>query len=551
MGKRRNSKKQANLIVQGGIMAVAFLLSGVCTLLRQVPLTAMWGDAGNSMYAAAYDMFLIAWLVSAYGIPAVMSYLFKPRLKQGQYKNAGKVMQAVFLYASISGIVLGISLFFGSAFLVKVIFLEPLSELALQILAASLLFTAWNGVLRGFFLGNGAAFPVAASLLLEQLIILAAGFPLASAGEAYGRKVGALLKNESFSISFAAAGFAGGIFAGAALSFLFLLFLYLATHSYYKRKNGRDSGKRREGLLEVMAVFFTCLFPVLLFGFFSRGYLLCQQILFRQFMAESLGAAAISQQWGMYYGKYKIFTALPVVLAAAMGFPLTGKVRSLCRRADYQRMREQLQSMLQAVMILVIPFSVMIGILAPLILDAFLPGQDTETASLLLLTGFVTAVFFSAAYLLAEALWGMDRKITMLLCCASAFAIHTGALYVMLEILHFDIFGVLYADIIYAFCLLVFLGAMVQKLCRFRYGLLRSNVPLVIAAAGMGIVLFLCNKVLAEALPPGILLLVLAAAGIVIYFLLLLLLRGAKERELRLVPGGKWICMAARAVRLL
>lgn len=549
MGNRRN-QKGVNLILQGGVMAVALLAAYLCLCLRQIPLTNIWGDEGNSMYSAAFGLFSAAWLITSYAVPYTLSSLLKPRLRQGQYKNAGKVMRTAFLYATISGAGIGAAGFFGSAYLAETVMREPLSALALRIFSAVVLVSAWNGVLRGFFLGNGAVFPVAVSLLAEQVVSLAAGFPLALAFQKYGVRVGALLQNEAFGASFAAAGFSAGVAAGAALSFLFLLMLYLATHSYYKKRNGKDSGRGRESMASVAAIFFTCLLPTVFYGLFVKGYLLVEQILFRQFMNGNLGADAISRQWGVYFGKYKVFAALPVILAAAMVTTLRDRTYALSRKEDYQHMQELVRDVLKAVLTAVVPASVMLGALASCLLQLCFPAQDVEEGAVMLLTGCITAVFFSAAYVFAQTLRGMKRNLLLFVCILSAFLIHAGTLYAMLEILHFDIYGVLYADIVYAFCLFAFLMAAVQKSCRFRYGLLRMYVPIGIASAAMGLILFILSKALAGISPLAVLI-GLAALGTVIYYVLLILLRGTSQKELRMVPGGKWIIKAARAVRLL
>lgn len=549
MGSRKN-KKGVNLILQGGVMAVALFAAYLCVCLRQIPLTNIWGDEGNSMYSAAFGLFSAAWLITSYAVPYTISSLLKPRLRQGQYKNAGKVMQTAFLYATISGAGIGAAVFFGSAYLAETVIREPLSALALRIFSAAVLVFAWNSVLRGFFLGNGAVFPVAVSLLAEQIVSLAAGFPLALAFQKYGVRVGALLQNGSFGASFAAAGFSAGIAAGAALSFLLLLMLYLATHSYYKKRNGKDSGRGRENMASVAAIFFACLLPTMFYGLFVKGYLLVEQILFRQFMNGSLGADAISRQWGVYFGKYKVFAALPVILAAAMVTTLRDRTYALSRKEDYQHMQELVRDVLKAVLTAVVPVSVMLGALASLLLQLCFPAQDVEEGAVMLLTGCITSVFFSAAYVFAQTLWGMKRTFLLFVCILPAFLIHAGTLYVMLEILHLDIFGVLYADIVYSFCLFAFLMAAVQKSCRFRYGLLRMYVPIGISAAVTGLILYVLSKALAG-IPPLAVLIGLAALGTVIYYVLLILLRGTSQKELRMIPGGKWIIKAARAVRLL
>lgn len=548
---RGNSRKGANLIMQGGIMAMALLMTSACIWLRQIPLTSIWGDEGNSIYSAAFSLFSFACLITSYAVPSTLAYLLKPRIRQGQYKNAGKMIQTAFLYATITGAGIGISLFFGSVYLMERILLEPLAALSLQLLAPVVLLAAWNSVLRGFFLGNGAVFPVALSMLAEQLIALAAGFPLASVLQKYGAKVGDLLQNEAFSSSFASAGFAGGILVGTAISFLFLLLLYLISHSYYKKRNGKDSGKGRESLPQVVYIFFVCLLPVLFYGIFSKGYLLVEQILFRQFMSDSLGADIISQQWGMYFGKYKVFTALPVIMAAAMSTTLCDKIHGFCKRQDYPHMQELIRSVLRAVTVVVLPFAAMLGAFAVPMLESFFPGQDAETGGMLLLTGCITAVFFSLSYVFSEILLGMKKKLLLLSCGMAAFIVNAGALYIMLELMHLDIFGVLYADIIFSFCLVALLAAAVQKSCHFRYGLLRTAVPPFISALIMGVIMYLLSMALESVLSTLVLLILLIAMGNIIYFVLLLLMHGVTQKELRLIPGGKWIVKAAQAVRLL
>ncbi len=268
-------------------------------------------------------------------------------------------------------------------------------------------------------------------------------------------------------------------------------------------------------------------------------------------MYGSMGTQTISGQWGMYFGKYKTASAIPLVIAMAMGSTLRDRVFSFYKKEDTLRMRDQIQSVFRASMSVVIPLSVMVGVLSAPILELCFAGQDTETASALLMAGFITAVFYSGAFLFGEALWGMRRIISLLLCGILAFAVHAAALYAMLEILHLDIFGVLYADIIYSFCLLALTGAALQKICRFRSGLLRGSTAAVIAAAVMGLLLFLLTKALGNTLPAGGLLGVAIPVGIAVYFCLLLFLHGTTERELLMIPGGKWVCAVARSAHLL
>ena len=201
-------------------------------------------------------------------------------------------------------------------------------------------------------------------------------------------------------------------------------------------------------------------------------------------------------------------------------------------------------------MIVVIPLSVMIGALAIPILRTFYHGQDPEFAAELLLPGCITAILYSAAFLMAETLKGLKKIKLMLICGGASLAIHIGSLYLMLEMLHLDVSGVVYADIIYAFALCISLGAVVQKSCHMRYSLLVRQIPCLIAGGVMGVILFLLTKVFGNALQ-GLVLLPILAVGFVIYWIILLLCKGATGEDLQCLPGGKLIERVATLCRLM
>ncbi len=551
MDKRRNSRKQRNLIAQGGMMAGMTLLVNACLVLRRIPLTVIWSDEGNGIYSAAYGLFTLCWLLCSYCLPMTLPGLLRPGIRKGHYRGTGRMLRIAFLYAGILGGGLGAFLFLGSDLLTRYVLSEPLAMLPLMIMAPALFFMALCGVFRGFFLSNGAGFPVMISWLIEQAAALAGGLVLTHIQRDYGIMVGELLQNDAFENVFAVMGFAGGILAGALLSFLFLLCIYLLSHGYYGKKGRKSTAERKEGFPRMLGRFLVTLLPVFFYGFLTRGYVAVQQICFRLFAQDNMAAAAITRQWGVYEGKYKVFTMIPLILAAAMGMTLYGRVSSLRRKEEWAHIRDLTRTALKAAMVIVIPLSVMAGTLAVPILEALFPGQDTKTGSMLLLYGFVTAIFLSAACLLAQALLGLEETLLVLSCGAGAFAVHVVSLYVLLKILLLDISGVLYADIIYAFCLLLLTGSAARRKCGFRYSLLRSMAAPLAASGVMGVILYFLAKALAEVVAPVILASVLAVAGVVIYTILLLLLRGVSEKELRLAPGGTLLLAAGKAMRML
>jgi len=549
MGRR--GKKGTNLIFQGGILAVTVLLAQLCALLRHIPLTRRWGDVGNGIYGMALGLCGTGWLLAAYGLPLALSGLIQVRMGRGQHKSANNVMRIGFLYAAAVGGGLAAALFFGSAPLAGTVLRQSMAAPVLKLFSLALFFGALGSALRGFYLGNGAVLPVAASMVLEQVVAIGAGFPLSRIAGDYGAKVGALLQNENFELSFGAAGFAGGITAGAAASFLLLLVLYPISCSYFRKKDKRMARRGRETVAEAAGAFFVALAPLCLYGILMEGYVVMQQLFFTFLMEDRLSGDVILAHWGMYVGKYKLVTAIPPAIGAAMCIRVRSRIGFLSRKGDLSRLQGYVRCSVKAILLLAIPLSVSLGVLGEPLFDAFFPGQDGEAAGALLLVGFVTGIFFTAAHAMSRVLWAIGRVGGVLFGAAVAFVLQAGALYVLLELLELDIFGVVCADIIYSFTLVAVTGIFLQRACHFRYGLLRINLPPVVAAAVMGGVQFLGSRALGTILTPFILLPVCFLVGLLVYGAMLLLLRGATQRELALVPGGKWLSAAGRSVHLL
>lgn len=547
---QKKNGRQKNLIAQGGIMAVAVLFAGLCMILKQVPLTNMVKDRGNSVYATCYELFLVLWLLSAYGIPCAAAPMMQARIRQGQYRNADKIVKVSLCYAIVTGLLGTACMVFAGQYVAGQLLLEPLAGFAMLFAAPALLLSSLSGVLRGYFRGNGSAVPTAYSMIIESVIMLAAGFAGAKLMADYGAKAGALLQNDQYEGAFGVAGFMIGISAGALLSFLFLLFLFFVSRSYFKQQSKRDGGRRTESISECFCGFLLLILPVILYGLFFRGYLFVDQIIFCRCMDGSLSASDISSQWGIYYGKYKVLTSIPIVLAVSMSCALSAKVHALQKREIYQHLRDHVSLVLHGVMVVVIPLSIMIGALAKPILRTLYHGQDPEFPAELLLAGCISAILFSAAFLMAETLRGLKKTKIILLCGAVSLAIHIGSLYLLLEILHLDVSGVLYADIIYAFALCISLGATVQKGCHMRYSLLVRQIPCLIAGAVTGVILFLLTMAFGNALQ-DIMLLPVVAVGFLIYWIILLLCKGVTREELQCLPGGSLIERAAVLCRLM
>ena len=68
-------KSDSNFLVQGSILAIASIVSRIIGLLYRIPMTNIIGDTGNSYYSAAFEIYNILLIISAYSLPLAVSKL--------------------------------------------------------------------------------------------------------------------------------------------------------------------------------------------------------------------------------------------------------------------------------------------------------------------------------------------------------------------------------------------------------------------------------------------------------------------------------------------
>ena len=233
-GKKKN--KAANFVIQGSILAMAGILVRIIGMLYRMPLNDIIGKQGNGYYTSAYNVYNILLILSSYSMPVAISKMISARLAKGEYENCRRILKTGLLYATVTGGLAAIVLWFGSDFFAGLI-KTPYSSYALKTLAPTIWIMAYLGVLRGYFQGTGTMIPTAISQILEQVInaivsVVAAGI-LFRVGEGMNAAQGA--KNYSYALG--AAGGTIGTGAGALTAFIFFIFL--------TAKSGRSVLKQR------------------------------------------------------------------------------------------------------------------------------------------------------------------------------------------------------------------------------------------------------------------------------------------------------------------
>ncbi|MCR4704805.1 MAG: polysaccharide biosynthesis C-terminal domain-containing protein [Lachnospiraceae bacterium] len=550
MNEQRENR-QSNYIMRGGIMSIAILFAGLCAIIGRVLISSCYANAGIGIFSASFGLFGLFCICFSYMLPIVLRALMLPRVRQHQYCNARAICKVGSLFSIVFSLVGAGLLFWKGQDWAMLLFADRYAKITLMPLCVLLLLCAFNGSLRGYFMGYGVDAPAAISVVIEQFFSVCIGTVLMFVFDDYGAKVGVLLLNSDYAFVYGLLGFYIGMITGSILSLLFLCFAYFSTKAQYLKMQKKESSKMREPLSRSITLFVLFLLPFIILALFLRGNVIFAQIAFRLFVNGSLSDDLIINEWGAYYGIYRVLFAIPLLIAAAMGYCQQTLLPGLIKRQAMQHLRDRLQSVLKASAMFVFPMIVWIGCSGNAILFMLNHRADADLAGKLLLIGIIPTVLFAFSILFIETLFALNEGRKAFICAGIGLPVYLFLLYVMPEVFHLNIFGVLYADLICSFVLFGLCGFFVKQTSGLRGSFFRCLVPTSLASLIMGAVLYFMNRALISVLPAGVLFALLLLTGVLIYHVLLALLHGADERDLKCIPFGRVIIFVLRQIRLM
>lgn len=545
-------KSEANVLVQGSILAIASMISRVIGLVYRIPLNGILGNHGMDYYGTAFEIYNVLLIISAYSLPLAVSKLVSARLSKGQRVNAYRMFKGALILALISGGTASLILYFGAPTFTAML-KTPLSVFALKVLAPTILVVAVLGVIRGFFQGLGTMMPSAVSQIVEQImnaiVSVAAAFILFG----YGSRIGAVLGNsEDYGAAYGAAGGTLGTNMGALFGLLFVGFLFLAYKPIFKRQMRRDKSRKRESYSEVFHVLLWTIVPVLMSTTIYNISGIIDQGIFKNIATlQGYKAKDISNWWGIFTGKYKTITNIPISIASAMAASCVPSLTAAFSVKDKKSVKRQINSSIRFIMVIAFPCAMGIGVLASPVMQ-LLFNDSSELAANMLRAGAISVVFYSMSTLSNGLLQGINRMKAPVRNAAIALVIHIAFLLMLLFGFRLNIYAVIYANAFFAFVMCVLNAISIKKYSGYRQEVIKTFLIPFLSSAVMGVVIFFVYKGIFYVFPHNkIVTLIDIGIGAVVYFVALLLMKGIDEEELLRFPKGHLLVKIAHKMHLL
>ncbi len=540
-------KKKNNFVRQAGILAASGMIVKVISLIYRSPLRSIIGLEGNGYYSTAINIYTIILLISSYSIPSALSKLIAQKLAFKEYRNAQRVFQCALVYVLIVGGIASVFTFAAAPFLMRT---SANSVVALRVLAPTIFFSGLLGVLRGYFQAYGSMLHTSLSQILEQILNAAV-----SIGAAY-LLIGMVTDRDATTQAiYGSAGSALGTGAGVVIALLFMSGMYMLNRGMINRRAEHDRTGKQDSYGEIFKLIFTIVTPFILSTFIYNCSTVVNMEIYYSIMIQykKMDSVAAHIDYGIFATQAVSMINIPIAIASAMSSATIPGVSTSYVRKEYKKTKQQVSKAIRMTMLIAIPASVGLLLLAKPVMYFIFPQKDSlEQASGLLSALAVTVILYCLSTLTNAVLQGIGKVNTPVIHSVIALVIQVAGLIAMLWYTDLNLYALVGANIIYSLMMCILNQISVRKHLGYKQELVKTFVIPFVCSLLMGAAAYGVYYSLYKFLPVSRVALVVAiGVGAMIYFALILLLGGVNERELRSFPKGAMLVHIAKKVHLL
>ena len=331
-----------------------------------------FGDRGNGIVAAGYQIYAMLLTISSIGVPNAISKLVSERVAIGDHKGAHRIFKIAFATFSVIGLVGSLLLFLGAR-VISVYWLQiPDAEMTLVALSPAIFFVAIASVMRVYFNGRQNIKATARSQTIEQIFKTALTIILV--------EIVAIISNTSTQWMAGGATLATTLATMAGFGYLYLYYetrkkeiaLEIKSTVNYKYERVRTIVKKI--LLVSIPIALTAIMSSLNKNIDS--FTVVRSL--KNFMPEDMAVS----QYGILGGKVDTLTSLPLSINVAFSTALVPAISAAKAKKDKETITKKTSFSLLISMLIGLPCTVGMCIFAGPILNLLFPNASDGTVIL-------------------------------------------------------------------------------------------------------------------------------------------------------------------------
>ncbi len=374
MGERN---RRSNYIQQSGVRGIAAWILMLIFLIKMIYMSYKNGMIGMTYYALADSVFLICYLLLGIAVVPILKKMIYFQINHGSYRNAAKVYRvisgSVMFFAAAAAVVM----FLLSEQISVLLFGTKLCSLLLKLLAAALVFQIAASCLKAYMEGLGNAMPgIVAELLAHGIgLVITILFQPMFAG--YGRKVAALMRQDSYAYAYAVCSGALGLAVGAMAACLFLLAVNAFFGREVKKRIHRDEIKKTDSAQDIIRNFSISYITTAFVDHIGTILAAVLIILYCHTTGNTENGA------GMLFCGCILLVLPPALLAMQIALPFTKQLTSIMKQADFHHAKERMSFSLKLLSYSILPYVVSGFAVAPLLAQVLFDAESAECTAII------------------------------------------------------------------------------------------------------------------------------------------------------------------------
>ena len=525
-----NKKSKKESFMQG-VLAIMFsqVLIKVLGLAYKVYLTNKdgFGDAGNAIYNAGFQIYALLLTLSSIGVPGAISKLVSEKIAVGNYKGAHRIFKIALITFALIGFAGTAILFLGAGYISSEVLEIPEAEYTLIALSPSIFFVAIASVIRGYFNGMQNLTITARSQTIEQLFKTILTIIIV--------EILAIMSGLDTTLMAAGANLATTL--AVVLSFLYLYRYYnIQKKEIWKELQKSTVNYKAEKGKTVLKQILAVSIPMSLSSIISAINRTIDGITVVRGLKTFLNEAAAKVQYGILSGKVDMLIGLPLSFNIAFATALVPAVSSATATGDNAIIKKRVSFSLLVTMLIGLPCTIGLCVFADPILNLLFP--NAPDGGIILKISAFTVIFTVLAQTVNGALQGLGKLMVPAIALGAGVLVKFILNIILVPIEGIGILGAAFSSVVCHIISFTIGFTVLRKNMELDLGFSKFILKPFLATFVMSICSYFVYLKLLAVLPEMICTVIALSLAVFIYALVLILLKVFTKEDIYMLPYG-------------
>ncbi len=540
LDKESSSRRQLMSGVM--IMTLSTAIVKIIGLVYKIPMLRLLSEEGMAYFNAAYNIYVMFYMISTAGLPVAISILVSENRVHGRRKNIKKIYRtalSLFFFIGLAGMLCMIFLSKRFAGLIEM----DDSAYCIIAIAPTLFFVCISSAVRGYFQGHQIMFHTGLSQIIESVSKMAIGLIFA-----------AWAIRKGYELPMIAAFGVLGLTVGVVLSALYLMLAKLVFEARHSRMNELQSD-HTDSTRKIFTRLVKIAVPITL----SSSVMGVTRIVDTALIASRLQNAGFAEELATrMYGAYSTLAVpmynLPPSIISGISLSLVPMLTAAIEQRNREKEKMVLSSSLRVCALFAMPCAVGISMFSRPILELLFTDQTwaIDTASPLL-SVLGIAVLFAGMMTVTNAVlqaYGQERKpiVSMVVGCGVNIIFN----YLLIGTETFNIYGAPISTLLCTATVMIMNFCFIKKYATDFDGVIKllyrpMAAALISVGGAFGVYMLMRVKLGVSSLFS----LACIAIAAVLYLILALVFKAVETEDIAILPKGEKLLKIFKKLKLV